>query len=819
MRTAQPNHDYYHTKRLAMHKLLKRQLRKLGQDADIPEKFLKAIDAAYHEFDEDLKRSERILDQSLKELFASNRNLHSFADTKEQEALDLSNRLSDIIDTVSEVIFQVSEDGRWDFLNSAFEGITGFAVRDAIGREVKEYLHPEDTHVFSANCGDLNTGKKDNCKATVRFKTRNGIYKWVEIHSRINREPGVSGHITGTLTDIDESYKMQETNKRLALVAQKTQNLIVITDEKGEITYVNEAFTELTGYQTEEVLGKSPGSFLQGKKSDKAVIAEMGKKLAAKEPFKGGILNYSKTGLPYWLRIAIDPLWSDDGKYIGFIEVESEITEEKERAEEIKKINVRLNSLLENLNCGVLVEDQNRNIVLTNELFLKYFSIPAKPQDLIGVDCSNSANESKHLMANPKEFVQRLDDILDERKKVTEEVIHFADGSIMERDYIPIIIDSVYYGHLWQYRDITDRVNHQKELEASELKYRTLLENLNLGLLEVDNDGVIQKAFPGFCALTGYQQDELTGKIAADIFLDDVGKEVSSKQLKKRMKGETNVYEQKLKRKDGSTIWALISATPVYNNKQQPLGAIGVHMDLSLQKESEEKLTRYAKDLESINKELDQFAYIVSHDLKAPLRAINNLSEWIEEDLDGKLDGDIKENFGLLRGRVSRMEGLINGILEYSRAGRLEHETEQVDTKDLLLEIKDGLFSGSSAELSLEGEFPVLQTERIALFQVFSNLISNALKYNDKDNPLITVVCNEKSDHFTFSVQDNGPGIKEEYFDRIFQIFQTLQARDTIESTGVGLSIVKKILDEKNCTINVESTLGSGTTFTFEWPK
>jgi PAS domain S-box-containing protein len=629
----------------------------------------------------------------------------------------------------------------------------------------------------------------------------------------------VNGHITGTLTDIDEAYKMLQTNKRLALVAQKTQNLIVITDEEGRITYVNEAFTQLTGYQQEEVMGKVPGAFLQGPKSDKSVIAEMGEKLSAKESFAGEILNYSKSGEPYWLRLAIDPLWSDDGKHIGFIAVESEITEEKEREEEIKKINVRLNSLLENLNSGVLVEDENRNIVLTNELFLNYFNIPAKPQDLIGMDCSSSAEDSKHLMADPEGFVHRINEILDHRQKVTEEVIRFADGSVMERDYIPIIIDSVYFGHLWQYRDITDRVNHQNELEASELKYRKLLENLNLGLLEVDNNGIIQNAFPGFCALTGYEQEELNGKVAADIFLDEESKEISKQQLKNRMQGKTNVYEQKLTRKDGSTIWALISATPVYNNKQQPVGAIGVHMDLSLQKESEEKLTKYAKELESINKELDQFAYIVSHDLKAPLRAINNLSEWIEEDLEGKLDGETKENFELLRGRVSRMEGLINGILEYSRAGRLSNETEEVDTKELLMEVKDGLFTDSNAVLNFNGDFPVLQTERIALLQVFSNLISNALKYNDKDQPVITISTNEKEEHFLFSVQDNGPGIKEEYFERIFQIFQTLQARDSFESTGVGLSIVKKILEEKNCEIIVESTLGSGTTFTFEWPK
>jgi PAS domain S-box-containing protein len=802
-----------------MHKLLKRQLRKLADGQDIPQKFIDAIDSAYHEFDDDLMRSERILDQSMKELFSVNEELKEFANKKEQEALSLSTRLTEIIETVSEVIFQVSIDGKWVFLNPAFTDITGFQIENAIGKTVAEFIHQEDTSIFETNCGQLNSGEKTKCQSVVRFKTKEGTYKWVEVRSQVKTDSSHVQHITGTITDVNDAYRMQIESKKLALVAEKTQNLIVITNPKAEITYVNDAFVRLTGYSVEEVIGNVPGSFLQGEETNKATRTEIREHLDNLESYTGEILNYSKDKRPYWLKLAIDPIFSDDGRHLGFIAVETEITKEKERQHELSKINARLNSLLENLNSAVLVEDENRRIVLTNELFLDYFKIPAQPSDLLGIDCSSSAEQSMHLMKNPDLFVSRINEIVEKRVPVLEERIEFADGSIMERDYIPIIIDAMYFGHLWQYRDITDRVNHQVQIEQSEAKYRTLLENLNLGLLEVDIEGKILKAFPGFCELTGYSEKEIQGEIANELLLDEKGRELSKAQLERRKTGETAVYEQRLKKKDGSLVWALISATPVYDNKRKVTGAIGVHMDLSKQKESEVQLKQYASELETINTELDQFAYIVSHDLKAPLRAINNLASWLEEDLEGVLSDDLRENFDLMKGRVARMENLINGILDYSRAGRMSHQQETVDVSELLDEIIDGIASDERITVKKETNMPTIRTERIPLQQIFMNLISNGIKYNDKENPIITINCDEKQDYFVFSVSDNGHGIDERYFEKVFQIFQTLQARDQVESTGVGLAIVKKMLDEKDCSIWIDSELNKGTTFTFEWPK
>jgi PAS domain S-box-containing protein len=231
-----------------------------------------------------------------------------------------------------------------------------------------------------------------------------------------------------------------------------------------------------------------------------------------------------------------------------------------------------------------------------------------------------------------------------------------------------------------------------------------------------------------------------------------------------------------------------------------------------------DELARLAGALERSNRELDQFAYVTSHDLKAPLRGIANLAQWIEEDLPGEAPDEVREHLDLLKGRVHRMEGLIDGILQYSRAGRVRGEVEQVDTGALLNDVIDLLDPPEGVEVEVPGEMPLLRTERLPLQQVFLNLVGNAAKYVGRDDGRIRVEVRKSNGMYEFSVSDNGPGIAPQYHDRIFGIFQTLEARDKVEGTGIGLSLVKKIVEYRGGRVWVESEEGAGATFRFTWP-
>lgn len=234
--------------------------------------------------------------------------------------------------------------------------------------------------------------------------------------------------------------------------------------------------------------------------------------------------------------------------------------------------------------------------------------------------------------------------------------------------------------------------------------------------------------------------------------------------------------------------------------------------------EKAEELARIARALEASNRELDQFAYVASHDLKAPLRGISNISTWIEEDMPEGVSPEVKEHLELLRGRVHRMEGLIDGILHYSRAGRTRGNPEKVDTRELLSEVVELIAPPEQVRIEVGEGMPVLWSERLPLQQVFMNLIGNAIKYAGGDAPLVQVSARELGAQWEFAVRDNGPGIAPEYHERIFGIFQMLEARDKVEGTGIGLSIVKKLVESRGGRVWVESEEGAGSTFRFLWP-
>lgn len=230
-----------------------------------------------------------------------------------------------------------------------------------------------------------------------------------------------------------------------------------------------------------------------------------------------------------------------------------------------------------------------------------------------------------------------------------------------------------------------------------------------------------------------------------------------------------------------------------------------------------DKLSRNISDLEKKNAELNQFAYVVSHDLKAPVRGISNIVHWIEEDLGEEVSPAMRKYLDLIPERIKRMESLIDGLLEYARISRNRSLTENVDVEALV---------GDLVELIVPKEFkvnatglPTIYTERLLLQQVFANLISNAVKYSGPERGEITVTCKEDGAFYEFSVRDNGPGIAPEYHEKVFEIFQTLRERHDKESTGIGLAIVKKIMDEKQCSIRIVSSPGKGAEFIFTWPK
>jgi len=229
-----------------------------------------------------------------------------------------------------------------------------------------------------------------------------------------------------------------------------------------------------------------------------------------------------------------------------------------------------------------------------------------------------------------------------------------------------------------------------------------------------------------------------------------------------------------------------------------------------------EKQERLLKNLEDKNQELSDYAHMVSHDLKSPLRTIDTLSAWLKEDYTNKLDEVGKDHLNNLRSGVEKMDDLITGILEYSTIGKDKTDVFPVNLNAVLKDVLKMLYVPENIQIEFEN-LPTVYGDKLRLFQLFQNLISNAIKYNDKEKGLIKIKVLEEKDFWKFEIEDNGKGIEEKYFNKIFKAFEKLE--NTYDSTGIGLSIVKKIINVYEGNIWLTSQLGKGTTFHFTLKK
>jgi len=229
-----------------------------------------------------------------------------------------------------------------------------------------------------------------------------------------------------------------------------------------------------------------------------------------------------------------------------------------------------------------------------------------------------------------------------------------------------------------------------------------------------------------------------------------------------------------------------------------------------------------AEELGRSNAELEDFTYVVSHDLKEPLRGIEAFSTFLTEDYGDKLDEQGQRYVSVLRDSAVRMAALIEDLLQLSRIGRVQHEYVTVAAESLLADVRRDMaftLEEKKADLRIQPDLPTITCQPARLKQVFDNLISNAIKFNDKPHPVVDIACHEDDGSYTFSVRDNGMGIDEKYHEKIFQIFERLGRREEYEGTGAGLTICKKIVEAHGGKIWVESKVGEGSTFSFTIPK
>ena len=335
-------------------------------------------------------------------------------------------------------------------------------------------------------------------------------------------------------------------------------------------------------------------------------------------------------------------------------------------------------------------------------------------------------------------------------------------------------------------------------------RFEHIMDNIPAGIMTLSDTGVIQ-TFNRACAdIFGYEPAEVMDKNISMLFPKvDVGAGVAEQAV--------TVREVEAQRKNGQAFPAELRVAVLRLDDRKAFTC--AVQDISERRAAEDDLRR-SRD------EMEQFAYIASHDLRAPLRGIDNLAQWIGEDLGPVMTPEADKNLKLLRNRVSRIAKLLEDILQYSRAGRVTEEGEKIDTGELLTLLAEHLITDKKFRLEVAPGMPVVVSPRTPLEQVFSNLISNAIKHHDKGEGVILIKTEPRGAYHEFTVADDGPGIPPHLHDDAFKLFQTLKPRDKTEGTGLGLSIVKKLVEWQGGKVWIVSEAGKrGTEVRFLWKK
>jgi PAS domain S-box-containing protein len=610
-----------------------------------------------------------------------------------------------------------------------------------------------------------------------------------------------------------------------------------------------------------------------------------------------------------------------------------------------------LKNLLANLQSGILVEDENRKILFTNRLFCDMFSIPVAPEDMVGVDCTNSAEQSKDLFKNSDDFSPRINKILKDKKLVSKELLETIDNQYLERDYIPIFINNEYKGHLWKYTDVTQSIKSQNLLEQSEErnrlimnaslnaiitinkkgeitfwnaqaetifgwekeevigkllsdtiipnqhkkghtegmkhymltgegpalnkqielpalnkdgrefpveisiipikqneeiffcsfiqdiserkktekilkfqeeKFRNIISNMNLGLIEVDNNENILFANQSFETISGFEVSELLGKNPSDLFVFGENFDVIKSKKELRNQGISDVYQIPIKNKRGELKWWAVSGAPNYDDQGNLVGSIGIHLDITEQKQLEIELEKEKIKAEEASKAKEAFLANMSHEIRTPLNAIIGFLRELSKQELTILQKKYIENSSIAS---KHLLAIINNVLDISKieAGEMSLEEEDFILKKSIANvitvlepkaIKKGLKIGMNFSSNIAA---VLKGDSLRIEQILFNLIGNSLKFTQKGSVLIQceLLKNYKSSQdIKISIVDTGIGMDENYVETLFKKFSQEDKKITRKfgGTGLGMSITKELVHLMNGKIEVESKKNIGTT-------
>ncbi|MCL5073460.1 MAG: PAS domain S-box protein [Actinobacteria bacterium] len=724
-----------------------------------------------------------------------------------------------LIEASLDPLVTISRDGKITDVNNATETATGISRQELIGKDFSDYF----TEPEKAKKGYKQVflqGFVRDYPLTIKHisgKTTDVLYN----ATIYKNEAGEVQGVFAAARDITKRKKAEEEIKKYKYLVDNVTDAIGIVDSEDILIYSNKAHDKLYGYKKGKMLGRNIYKIAIPTESQIKVADQIEKSIKEKGFWRGETDIQNKNGKKIPVLISSTELRNEYGNKIGRVGILKNITELKQIEDELKKASLYSRALIEASLDPLVTISRDGKITDVNNATETATGISR--QELIGKDFSDYFTEPEKAKKGYKQvflqgFVRDYPLTIKHISGKTTDVLYNATIYKNEAGEVQGVFAAA--------RDITDR----KRMEDDRKKLEVAIERANIvdamgdGLVITGKKGTVTTVNKSFAEMTGFKENELVGKNTADLIKklvkpDDIQRVSAS--FKSHPGGKTTpVIGFTITSNDGREIPVALTTSIVKDSNGKLSSIIATFKDITVLKQAENILNQTIEKLEISNNELSQFAYVASHDLQEPLRVISNYVQLLARRYKDKLDSDANDFIGFIEDRTIRLQNMINDLLSYSRINTRIKPFEPVNLEDVVNYVISNLQISIDKKGSTitKGSLPIVNADFSQLTNLFQNLIGNAIKFKSNNPPRIVVKSKKEKDNWIISVADNGIGIESQYFDRIFEIFQTLHTKDEYPGTGIGLAICKRIVERHGGKIWVKSEIDKGSTFYFTLP-